>query len=115
MLWDDLFIGGATDSAVYWEVCGSGADERLIVQWQNVEFYDAWDPGSLTFQAVLRADGHITLNYRNITCEDLDEWNYEGLSDLWKYTPEEKTSHSLTITTVRPRPSFATAPQLGRL
>ncbi|MDP7288657.1 MAG: S8 family serine peptidase, partial [Phycisphaerae bacterium] len=61
VFWDDLVVSGAPDSAVYWEIRGSGADERLIIQWQHVEFFDAADPGALTFQAVLSADGHIAL------------------------------------------------------
>jgi subtilisin family serine protease len=67
VFWDDLIITGTLDSAVYWEVRGSGADERLIIQWHEVDFYDELDPGALTFQAVLRADGHISLNYSDVT------------------------------------------------
>jgi subtilisin family serine protease len=70
VFWDDLVISGSPDSAVYWEVRGSGADQRLIIQWQHVEFFDALDPGSLTFQAVLRADGRVTLSYSDLVSSD---------------------------------------------
>src|SRR5262249_48666399 len=66
--WDDLvtFAGGA----VYWEVKGSGTDQRLIVQWEHVQ-YIGFDGGTITFQAVLsEADNSIQLNYLNLTAGD---------------------------------------------
>jgi len=70
VFWDDLVISGRRNTAVYWEVRGSGADERLIVQWHRVEFYDAKGAGTITFQAVLGADGHITLSYSDLQSDD---------------------------------------------
>jgi len=70
VFWDDLDISDIWGAAVYWDVRGSGADERLIIQWQSVEFYDTWDPQSLTFQAILCADGRITLNYADVSSSD---------------------------------------------
>ncbi len=68
VLWDDLVCYTATDdSGVYWEVLGSGADRRLIVQWNDVD-YIGNTSGDITFQAVLYADGRIRLNYADITC-----------------------------------------------
>jgi len=64
--WDDLYITGESDTGVYWEVRGSGDDGRLIVQWQNVEFYHGSGDGTVTFQAVLGANGNITLNHQDL-------------------------------------------------
>jgi len=70
VFWDDLIITGTPDSAIYWEVRGSGDDERLIIQWHQIDFYDELDPGALTFQAVLGADGRVSLNYSDLTSTD---------------------------------------------
>lgn len=65
--WDDLEIVGP-NAAVYWEVRGSGNDQRLIVQWHNVRLDDVTvTPGDMIFQAVLyEKDGSIQFNYLNI-------------------------------------------------
>ena len=88
VLWDDLIISTlpkwGLDTAVYWEVRGSGPDERLIVQWHNVDYVDADTYGAITFQAILRADGHITLNYSELDNDDVGaegEWATVGVKD----------------------------------
>jgi subtilisin family serine protease len=64
--WDDLEIVGA-NAAVYWEVRGSGSDQRLIVQWDNIHIDDSGRPSDMVFQAVLyESDGSIQFNYQNI-------------------------------------------------
>ncbi len=64
--WDDLVIPGGWRGGLFWEVRGSGDDQRLIVQWNNVAFYGAWWQ-RVTFQAVLHeADGSVELNYLDL-------------------------------------------------
>ena len=66
VFWDDLSVTGQ-DAAVYWQVLGGGDDQRLIVQWHNVEFVGGEGLGEITFQAVLtEADGGIQLNYLDL-------------------------------------------------
>lgn len=72
VLWDDLDLGfGPQGGQVLWEVRGSGAAQRLIVQWNEVEYYpfeslDA-DRDTITFQAILfEENGVIQLNYRDL-------------------------------------------------
>ncbi len=63
----DLVIFGAPDAAVYWQVLGTGDQQRLVVQWNDVGFfgYDGADP--ITFQAVLsEADGSVQFNYLDL-------------------------------------------------
>jgi hypothetical protein len=65
VLWDDLFNPntgtGAASSRIYWQVIGAGADQQLVIQWNNVRRLG----GStlFSFQAVLSANGAIQLNY----------------------------------------------------
>ena len=63
---DDLWTD--TGSArVFWQTLGSGADERLIVQWNTVEYYIGSAADTITFQAVLyEADGRIQFNYLDL-------------------------------------------------
>ncbi|MDP6545297.1 MAG: S8 family serine peptidase [Phycisphaerae bacterium] len=86
VFWDDLVISGMQNTAVYWEVRGSGADERLIVQWHEVEFYNGEDPGTITFQAVLGTDGHITFSYSDLESTDIGAEGARatvGIKDTW--------------------------------
>jgi len=69
-MWDDLDTRGM--DAVYWEVRGSGSDQRLIVQWNEIKYYDGLydnpEADPITFQAVLyEADGLIQFNYADLT------------------------------------------------
>src|SRR5262249_42904656 len=66
--WDDLFISGASDSGVYWQVLGSGASQRLVIEWYHVSFFDGSPrAGGLTFEAVLGADGSVQFNYQSLS------------------------------------------------
>jgi subtilisin family serine protease len=61
---EDLYVIGASDSAVLWQVLGSGASQRLVIQWNDISFYrDSPRTGGLTFEAELFANGAIQLNY----------------------------------------------------
>lgn len=65
VLWDDLNVDnsgtGTATRAIFWRVTGSGASQRLTIQWNNVRSIS----GStfFTMQAVLSPDGTIDLNY----------------------------------------------------
>jgi Tol biopolymer transport system component len=66
VLWDDLYIGGA-NSAVFWQVLGSGGDQRLIIQWNDIEYLSASNGNTITFQAVLdEATGTLQFNYLDL-------------------------------------------------
>jgi hypothetical protein len=61
---EDLYVTGASDSAVLWQVLGTGANQRLVIQWNDISFYrDGSRHGGLTFEAELYANGAIQLNY----------------------------------------------------
>ncbi len=67
--WEDLRTGAADVEAVFWQVFGTGADQRLVVQWSNVQVdnANAAAVGPLDFEAVLyERDGSIQLNYRRV-------------------------------------------------
>lgn len=67
--WEDLRTGAADVEAVFWQVLGSGTDQRLVVQWSNVQVDNANAAaiGPLDFEAVLyERDGSIQFNYRNV-------------------------------------------------
>jgi len=64
VLWDDLVTGA---DGVRWEVRGTGANRRLVVQWQNATFYGGGD-STLVFQVVLfEGSNQIQLNYANLS------------------------------------------------
>ncbi|MDP6545299.1 MAG: S8 family serine peptidase [Phycisphaerae bacterium] len=92
VLWDDLIVSTPSewelDTAVYWEVRGSGSDERLIVQWNNVDYAEADVYAAITFQAILRADGSITFNYGELYNDDIGnegQWATVGVRDAGVY------------------------------
>ncbi|HVK13969.1 MAG TPA: pre-peptidase C-terminal domain-containing protein, partial [Gemmataceae bacterium] len=64
-LWDDLETL-TNAGAVYWQVLGTGGDQRLVVQWDDVGYFYGY-AGTITFQAVLsEADGSIRFNYLDL-------------------------------------------------
>jgi hypothetical protein len=65
-LWQGYTIGSATfGGGVFWEVRGSGANRRLIVEWRHAA-YSSIAIGN-TFEAVLNmADGSIQFNYQDL-------------------------------------------------
>ncbi len=80
VLWDDLYVGSTgPNSSLRWRVLGSGSSERLIIQWNNVRYYDGSGSDPITFQVVLsEADGSIQLNYRDIS--DTTSYRNDGAS-----------------------------------
>ncbi len=72
-LWDDLIVEGQSQSNVYWKLAGSGSSQQLIVQWNDVSFYEGNDTGLLTFEAILSANGTILLNYKNLESGDFSD------------------------------------------
>jgi hypothetical protein len=66
--WDDLHTGGgAAGSNVFFEVLGSGPNQHLTIQWNQIRFFSGGVAGdTLTFQAQLFADGRIQFNYQDL-------------------------------------------------
>jgi subtilisin family serine protease len=63
-LWDDLVVDGG--GSIVWSIRGSGDQQRLVIQWDQVRFYGSSD-GTVTFQAILyEADGSIRFNYADL-------------------------------------------------
>ena len=74
----DLYVFSPPGS-VYWQVFGTGDQQTLVVQWDNVGFccYHGYDP--ITFEAVLsEADGSVRFNYLDLQT-DISSAN-EGLN-----------------------------------
>lgn len=70
-LWDDLVVAGAWTSAVQWQILASGTNQqRLVVQWTDVSSLDSRRGGTVTFEAVLYANGTIRFNYRDLDTRD---------------------------------------------
>lgn len=86
VLWDDLFIDTTPESAVYWEVQGTGGNQEFIVQWNEVQFLGAGTSDVITFQAVLREnDGTIQFNYLDLDSSHPDSGGASatvGIKDL---------------------------------
>lgn len=84
--WDDLFIDTTPESAVYWEVKGSGSNQQLVVQWNEVQFLGAGTGDVITFQAILdESDGTIQLNYLDLDSSHPDSGGASatvGIKDL---------------------------------
>src|SRR5262249_12944532 len=66
--WDDLHTsGGAANSNVFFQVLGSGPDQRLTIQWNQIRFFTGGAAGyTLTFPAQWFADGRIISNYQDL-------------------------------------------------
>ena len=65
--WDDLVIDGSDDAAVLWEVRGSGDQQRLILQWNDIRYAYGSGLGQITFQAVLdETDNSMQFNYLDL-------------------------------------------------
>jgi PKD repeat protein len=66
--WDDLHTGGGVaGSNVFFQVSGTGLDQHLTVQWNNIRFFSGGTTGdTLTFQAQLYVDGRIQFNYLDL-------------------------------------------------
>jgi hypothetical protein len=67
--WDDQHTGGgAAGSNVFFQVSGSGPDQHLTIQWNQIRFFTGGASGdTLTYQAQLFADGRIQFNYQDLT------------------------------------------------
>ncbi len=63
----DLVIFGSQNAAVFWQVLGSGDEQKLVVQWNEVGFYGYNGNDPVTFEAVLsEADGSVRFNYLDL-------------------------------------------------
>ena len=63
-------VKGQADSAVYVEAMGSGANQSLVVQWNDASFYPSRAAGVVTFEAILNENGTIFFNYKNLNSGD---------------------------------------------
>jgi Zn-dependent metalloprotease len=64
VFWDDLHTDTGT---VKYQVKGSGINQRLIVQWNQVDFFGSLGANDLTFQAILyEIDGSVQLNFQDL-------------------------------------------------
>ena len=80
--WDDLVTTGLADG-VYWEVLGSETNQRLIIQWNNVNYAGSSEADLVTFQAVLfETDGKIQFNYLDLSGAD-SEPRRRSLGNNW--------------------------------
>jgi hypothetical protein len=65
--WDDQRVIGTPNSKVLFQVLGAGPTQHLVIQWNEVSFFSGGAAGdSLTYQAVLFADGSIQFNYLDL-------------------------------------------------
>ncbi len=65
--WDDQFVTGSANSKVLVQVLGSGANQHLTIQWNQISFFSGGTVGdTLTYQAQLFADGRIQFNYQDL-------------------------------------------------
>jgi hypothetical protein len=90
-LWANLVVSGGLNSAVYWKVLGTGATQRMIVQWNQCSFYAGNHTGRLTFEVILNADGSIIYNYKNLTTGDYGSGGAAaavGVKDAGTQTPD---------------------------
>ena len=76
--WDDLTLNSGGD--VFWEVRGTGINERLIIQWNEVDHVGTEGSGdTATFQLVLSEfDSTTQINYLDVTFGDSDYDNGES-------------------------------------
>jgi hypothetical protein len=66
--WDDLLVSGGANSTVRYQVLGSGTNQHLTIQWNQVSFFSGGTSGdTLTFEAQLYVDGRIQFNYLDLT------------------------------------------------
>jgi hypothetical protein len=61
--WAQIAIANdsAGNSGIFWQTIGSGANQQLIIQWNNADLI-GFDPAA-TFEAILSTDGTIQFNY----------------------------------------------------
>jgi hypothetical protein len=65
--WDDLIVSG-TGAKVAYQVLGTGAATKLVIQWNSVSFFaDSSHSGGLTFEAELGINGSIRFNYQTLS------------------------------------------------
>src|SRR5215510_9915589 len=66
--WDDLHTEGDDAGAnVFFQVSGSGPNQHLTIQWNEIRFFSGSAEGdTITFQAQLFADGRIMFNYQDL-------------------------------------------------
>jgi hypothetical protein len=61
--WDDQYVHSPPGN-VFFQMVGSGSNQHLDIQWNNVQYY--FSSGPITYEAQLYADGRIQFNYQNL-------------------------------------------------
>ena len=105
VFWDDLVV----DGGIYWEVRGSGQDERLIVQWADTRLYAG--SGYDQFQVIMYAgDDSIDFNYLDADNIDPDGLYSVGIQNdpslglQWSYNTAGAVASGKTIHWAVPAP-----------
>lgn len=113
--WDDLVLGS---SGLFAKLSGSGANQRLTLQWQNARFFRGTsDP--ITFQMVLdQADNSIEFHYLDLASAgssgSLGAGATIGIKDA---SPQSLTSpaHRLLVSLDNPSSPFVGSGQSARI
>ncbi|GAB2936320.1 PQQ-dependent sugar dehydrogenase [Micromonospora polyrhachis] len=61
--WDDLVV--RDDSSIRTALVGTGAEQRLVVEWRNIGLYGSTS-ARITFAVVLAPDGEVTFHYADL-------------------------------------------------
>lgn len=105
--WDDLYVGGFPDSAVYTKLIGSTPGSRkLVIEWYRIVRYT--ESQELTFETILYENGDIAFLYYTLdgtlTRCTVGIENAEGLDGLQYVYYEPGLSVGKAIVITRPAP-----------
>ena len=111
--WDYLYVSGGADSKVVYQVVGSGSNEHLDIQWNDISFMDDYPTsGGLTFEVQLGVNGSIRLNFKSLETgnnggyDDLGATATVGIKDAGTSSPAHMTLvHDRPTTNVNNRKS----------
>ena len=96
----DLVVYGSPDASVYWQVVGSGDEQQLIIQWNEVGYYGYFGGDPVTFEAVLNeADGSVQYNYLDLQTDNYRNEGYATTVGAYGYSYVDGTSTSLFLDT----------------
>jgi hypothetical protein len=77
------------NSGIFWQTIGSGANQQLIIQWNNADLI-GFDPAA-TFEAILSTDGTIQFNYGPF----IDASDFDGVTVGVKAAGTSNPVHTL--------------------
>jgi hypothetical protein len=66
--WDDLYFSGAGTGGLYTQTRTVGGVQEAVFEWNSAPYFDNGNPTTqtVTFQAILRANGTMQFNYPNV-------------------------------------------------